>query len=71
MNDKQKAFLHELHELFMKYDVDSMVICDDRIVFQSGNNALSCECYIKRSDGESAYFGDIVTQSEIFTIDIN
>ena len=56
MNDKQKAFLHELHELFMKYDVDSMVICDDRIVFQSGNNALSCECYIKRSDGESAYF---------------
>lgn len=71
MNDLQKRFLRELHELFMKYEVDSMVICDDRIVFSSNYNTLSCECYIKRSNDESAYFGNIATQTELFTIDIN
>lgn len=71
MNDKQKAFLHELHELFMKYGIDSMVICDDRIVFECGNNTLSCESYILRDTGDTAYFNDIVSHSDIYIIDIS
>ena len=71
MNDKQKAFLRELHELFNRYDIDSMVICDNRIVFECGNNSLACESYIRRPNSDTAYFSNIMSQSELFIIDIN
>lgn len=70
MNDIQKRFLHELHELFMRYDVDCMVICDDKIVFECGNNKLSCESYIRRENSDTAYFSDLDSHSDIYIIDI-
>lgn len=71
MDDKQKCFLRELHKLFDMYDIDSMMICDNRIVFEYGNNSLSCESYIRRPNSDTAYFSNIMSQSELFIIDIN
>ena len=70
MNDNQKRFFNELHELFMRYNVDCMLVCDNAIVFECGNNKLSCESYIKRANSDTAYFTHIVSHNDIFTIEI-
>lgn len=68
MNDKQQEFLNELSALFEKYNIDEMLIFNDRIAMSSNSNILSFRAYIRKPDKELSYFSDILTTESKYII---
>lgn len=66
MNENQKSFLKELTVLFDKYNIDEMLIFNDRITMSSNNEVLAFRGYVKRSDKELSYFTDVLTKESRF-----
>ena len=71
MNEKQKKFLEELHELLLKYNIDTMIVSDDRIAMQCDNNSLAFTAYIRRDNGTDAYFDNIESYQNSYHIKID
>ena len=67
MNDNQKAFLKELKILFDKYNIDEMLIFNDRITMSSNSDVLAFRAYIRKND-DLSYFTDITTTESRFDI---
>ena len=67
MNDNQKAFLKELKTLFDKYNIDEMLIFNNRITMSSNSDVLAFCAYIRKNDNLS-YFTDITTTESRFEI---
>lgn len=68
MNDNQKKFLSELSALLMKYNIDEMLIFNDRITMSSNSDILAFKAYICKSDKEMSYFSDILTTESKYII---
>lgn len=69
MNDNQKNFLKELSVLFEKYSIDSVVIFNERIHFNSNNDDLAFASYIRKNN-DLSYFSDILTLTATYNIDL-
>ena len=68
MNDNQKAFLRELSLLFNKYEIDEMLIFNDRIAMSSNSDVLAFRAYIRKKEKNLSYFTDIyITESQFIT----
>lgn len=67
MNENQKAFLKELKTLFDKYNIDEMLIFNNRITMSSNSDVLAFCAYIRKNDNLS-YFTDITTTESRFEI---
>lgn len=67
MNDNQKAFLKELKTLFDKYNINEMLIFNDRITMSSNSDVLAFREYVNRNDNLS-YFTDVLTTENRFEI---
>lgn len=67
MNDNQKAFLKELKTLFDKYNIDEMLIFNDRITMSSNSDVLAFRAYVNKNDNLS-YFTDVLTTESRFEI---
>ncbi len=67
MNDNQKAFLKELKTLFDKYNINEMLIFNDRITMSSNSDVLAFREYVNRNDNLS-YFTDVLTTESRFEI---
>lgn len=70
MNENQKKFLKELCVLFEKYNIDSVLIFNERMHFTSNNDDLAFVSYIRKND-ELSYFNDIIAKSSDYRIDLN
>lgn len=66
MNDNQKEFLSELSALFVKYNIDEMLIFNDRIAMSSNSNVLAFRAYIRKKEKNLSYFTDIYTTESQF-----
>lgn len=64
MNEKQKAFLNELTDLFKKYEIEEMVIFEGRISMSSNGQVLAFESFIQKSDELSYFYNIISTQNQ-------
>ena len=67
MNDNQKAFLKELKTLFDKYNINEMLIFNDRITMSSNSDVLAFREYVNKNDNLS-YFTDVLTTESRFEI---
>ena len=66
MNDNQKAFLRELSLLLDKYEIDEMLIFNDRIAMSSNSDVLAFRAYIRKKEKNLSYFTDIYTTESQF-----
>lgn len=66
MNDNQKAFLRELSLLFNKYEIDEMLIFNDRIAMSSNSDVLAFRAYIRKKEKNLSYYTDIYTTESQF-----
>lgn len=67
MNEKQKAFLNDLTDLFKKYEVEDMIIFEGRICISSNGSTLAFESFIQKSD-ELSYFCNIISTQPQYLI---
>lgn len=66
MNDNQKAFLRELSLLLNKYEIDEMLISNDRIAMSSNSDVLAFRAYIRKKEKNLSYFTNIYTTESQF-----
>ena len=67
MNNFQKKFLDELSDLFKRFDIQSMLVCDERIAFERDGQVLCVESFI-RKNVDLAYFQNITSKESIYKI---
>lgn len=67
MNNFQKKFLDELSDLFKRFSIQSMLVCDERIAFESNEQVLYVEAFIRKNVDE-AYYQNITSNEPIYNI---
>lgn len=67
MNNLQKKFLNELSDLFKKFSIETMLVCDDCIAFESNEQILYVKSFIRRNEDE-AYYQNITSTEPIYNI---
>ena len=68
MNINQKNFLNDLKILLDHYNVDNIIIVNDRIHFISNNIDFSFESYV-RKDGDLSYFSNITSVNDKYIVE--
>ena len=69
MNNLQKKFLNELSDLFKKFSIETMLVCDERIAFESNEQVLYVEAFIRKNEDE-AYYQNITSNEPIYNIKV-
>ena len=67
MNNFQKQFLDELSDLFKRFSIQSMLVCDERIAFESNEQVLYVEAFIRKNE-DLAFFQNITSNESIYNI---